>query len=136
MILLITILLLLAGPGPARNSQQNFQLVFDGYELKEEQGLTVIELGVFELGKPVVLNLRLVNQAQSALVISNVRSSCGVSLPTWPRRPLEKGQEGLIVVNYDGSRPGKFSRNLVIYSNAHNNSLILEVRGEVKPLLP
>jgi len=41
------------------------------------------------------------NNGKEPLILSNVRSSCGCTVPTWPRQPVLPGQSEVIKVKYD-----------------------------------
>src|SRR5512145_345867 len=38
---------------------------------------------------------------KTPLVLSNVRSSCGCTVPEWPKDPINKGDKGIIKVSYN-----------------------------------
>ncbi|MEA3445135.1 MAG: DUF1573 domain-containing protein [Bacteroidota bacterium] len=71
------------------------------------------------------------NTGKSPLVLTNVKSSCGCTVPTWPREPIAKKKEGTIKVKYDTKRQGRFTKTITVYCNASNSPVRLTVRGEV-----
>lgn len=71
------------------------------------------------------------NKGNSPLLLSNVRSSCGCTIPTWPKEPFEPGKKGVIVVKYDTKRIGPFNKSITVYSNASNNPVVLRIKGKV-----
>ena len=72
------------------------------------------------------------NTGKKALVLTNVKSSCGCTIPTWPRNPIEKKKKKSIKVKYDTKRQGKFHKTITVYSNATNSPITLTIRGEVE----
>ena len=60
-----------------------------------------------------------------------VRSSCGCTVPTWPRKPIMPGQEETIKVKYDTRRMGRIYKSITIYSNAKNSPVVARITGEV-----
>lgn len=75
------------------------------------------------------------NEGTAPLLISNVRTSCGCTRPTWPREPIEPGQSGTISATYRAStRPNYFSKTITVYSNDPNRQTItLTITGNVTP---
>jgi len=71
------------------------------------------------------------NKGKEPLLLSNVRSSCGCTVPSWPKEPLKKGDEAEIKVKYDTKRIGNFSKSITVYSNATNNPVVLRIKGKV-----
>lgn len=71
------------------------------------------------------------NTGKEPLVLTNVKSSCGCTIPTWPRDPIAKKGKGSIKVKYDTKRQGKFNKTITVYSNASNSPVRLTIRGEV-----
>ncbi len=74
------------------------------------------------------------NEGMSALVLSNVRASCGCTTPKWTKEPVEPGQEGQITVTYNpNGRPGHFQKTITVTSNAKETTTRLFIKGEVIP---
>ena len=71
------------------------------------------------------------NSGKDPLVITNVKSSCGCTVPTYPREPIKKGQNEKIHVKYDTNRIGTFNKTITVYSNAKNSPVELRIKGEV-----
>jgi len=71
------------------------------------------------------------NTGKAPLIITNVKSSCGCTVPTYPKKPVKKGDEASVKVQYDTKRVGKFSKTITVYSNAKNSPIILRVNGFV-----
>lgn len=68
-----------------------------------------------------------------ALKLTNVKSSCGCTVPQWPRQPIEVGQSDKIAVKYDTRRTGPFTKGITVYSNATQKTIRLTIKGEVQP---
>jgi hypothetical protein len=72
------------------------------------------------------------NKGKEALVLSNVKASCGCTTPVWPKEPILPGQEGKILVTYNTSgRPGPFTKSITITSNADEANKVITIRGAV-----
>ncbi|MFO7789241.1 MAG: DUF1573 domain-containing protein [Bacteroidales bacterium] len=71
------------------------------------------------------------NTGENPLVLSNVRASCGCTVPTWPRKPIQPGETGLIKVKYNTARMGSFNKSITVSSNAANERVMLRIKGKV-----
>jgi len=71
------------------------------------------------------------NKGKTPLVLSNVRASCGCTVPTWPREPILPGKTGVIKVMYNTNSIGNFNKSITVDSNAKNASVILQIKGNV-----
>lgn len=73
------------------------------------------------------------NTGDAPLVITNVRSTCGCTVPSKPTEPIMPGKTGNIDVKYNMS-VGLISRTLTVESNAvnyENGTVPLRIKGEV-----
>jgi hypothetical protein len=73
------------------------------------------------------------NKGKSPLIIDNVRSTCGCTVPEWTREPVNESNTGSVRVIYDTHRVGAFSKTLIVYSNAANSPVRLFIKGRVLP---
>ena len=73
------------------------------------------------------------NTGKSPLILSNVQSSCGCTVPTWPKEPVAPGESKSIDVTYNTTRVGGFTKQITVYSNAKNGTVYLTIKGEVEP---
>ncbi len=71
------------------------------------------------------------NVGKSPLIITNVKGSCGCTVPTSPKEPIMPGQTGEIEVKYSTNRIGPFSKTITITSNATEANKVLTVKGKV-----
>ncbi|PLX03831.1 MAG: hypothetical protein C0594_09935 [Marinilabiliales bacterium] len=72
------------------------------------------------------------NTGDSPLVLSNCKSSCGCTVPAWPKTPVAPGAKDSIIVEYNTNRLGAFTKSVTVYSNALTNSVRLMIKGKVE----
>lgn len=72
------------------------------------------------------------NTGKEPLVLTNVKTSCGCTVPTWPRKPIERKKDGTIKIKYDTKRQGAFTKTITVFSNASNSPVQLTIRGDVE----
>lgn len=71
------------------------------------------------------------NEGKEPLILSNVRSSCGCTVPVWPRQPILPGQSDVIKVKYDTKRVGLINKSIQVYSNATQKTVVLKIKGKI-----
>ena len=71
------------------------------------------------------------NTGKADLVLTNVRSSCGCTVPEWTKEPIRPGKKGVIKVKYNTQRVGQINKSITVESNAVNNKIILNIKGSV-----
>lgn len=71
------------------------------------------------------------NTGKEPLILTNVRSSCGCTVPKWPREPIMPGESEVIHVDYKTNRIGTINKSVTIQSNASNDVVRLRITGTV-----
>ncbi len=72
------------------------------------------------------------NTGKEPLLLTNVRSSCGCTVPEWPKEPINKGKQGVIKVRYNTRISGSFAKSISVYTNAGEEPIVLVIRGKVE----
>ena len=71
------------------------------------------------------------NTGKEPLILSSVRSSCGCTVPSWPREPILPGKKEVIKVKYDTKRLGPINKSVTVMSNAKNPTEVLRISGNI-----
>lgn len=75
-----------------------------------------------------------VNGGDKPLVILDVVTSCGCTVPHFTRKPILAGGQTRITVTFDpANRPGTFVKELGVYSSDREKIATLTIRGSVTP---
>ncbi len=73
------------------------------------------------------------NTGDAPLIITNVLSTCGCTVPTKPTGPIMPGKTGKIEIKYNMT-PGPIRKTITVESNAVNyedGRVALKIKGEV-----
>jgi len=97
------------------------------FEFKSE----VIDYGDIQKGADGVRTFQFKNVGTVPLIIDNVYSSCGCTVPTWTKAAIAPGKSGEIQVKYDTSRVGPIRRTITIYSNTDEPTRAVKIKGRV-----
>ena len=90
-----------------------------------------VDYGKIVKGSDGVRVFEFTNTGDAELVITNVKSSCGCTVPKKPEEPIAPGASGSIEVKYDTNRVGPIRKTVTVYSNANEPIKALKIKGEV-----
>jgi len=92
---------------------------------------TIINYGTIDKGTNGVRDFVFTNTGNAPLIISNVKSTCGCTIPKKPEKPILPGESDKIQVKYDTKRVGFIRKSISVTSNASNPSVVLKITGQV-----
>jgi len=73
------------------------------------------------------------NTGKVPLVISDVKSTCGCTIPEWTEDPIEAGKDGEISVQFNSNgRTGEQSKPITIFANTYPNQTQVVLYGYVE----
>lgn len=78
-----------------------------------------------------IYDFKFTNTGDAPLIISMARSSCGCTVPNWPKQPILPGESSTIRVKYDSHRIGPINKQIVIESNSSTGTVYLKITGNV-----
>ena len=74
------------------------------------------------------------NRSDKPVVILDVVTTCGCTVPEFTKRPIRPGEKTTVKVTFDPTnRPGTFTKELGVYSSERRKIATLTVRGSVTP---
>mgnify|MGYP001448682351 CR=1 FL=1 len=95
---------------------------------------TTIDYGTIENGSDGARVFNFKNTGSADLIITNVKSSCGCTIPKKPDGPIAPGETSEIIVRYDTKRVGPFRKTITVSTNQENSPIIaLKLKGTVLP---
>jgi len=93
----------------------------------------VIDYGTIEYNSNGDREFKFKNTGKEPLIITSATGSCGCTVPTPPKDPVKPGETATIKVHYDTKRVGNFEKTITVVSNAKNATVVLKIKGTVKP---
>ncbi|TVR87534.1 MAG: DUF1573 domain-containing protein [Saprospirales bacterium] len=101
-----------------------------GPELTFDQ--EIIHFDTVKLGDVVERVFEFTNTGKSPLWISNARSTCGCTVPDFPKEPIAPGERGEILVRFNtADRPEYQDRPVTIYANTIPGRTVVRLQGYV-----
>lgn len=74
------------------------------------------------------------NTGEAPLVITDIKSSCGCTVPKdWSREPLAPGEKGEFTVKFNGSGTNKVSKTITVTANTETGTETVKITAFVKP---
>ena len=100
-------------------------------EIKFEK--TSHDFGTFPESEKVTCTFKFTNTGDNLLVIHQAIASCGCTVPQYSKEPIKPGENGEIVVTYNGAGkfPGHFKKSITIRTNAKQEIVRLYVEGDM-----
>lgn len=92
---------------------------------------TTHDYGTVYKGGDGSCEFKFTNTGVEPLILSNCASSCGCTVPDWPREPILKGKSAIVKVKYDTNRIGPINKTITVTSNANNSPIQLRIIGNV-----
>lgn len=116
----------------ATNSVLAQEVSQDGAKIKFDK--EVHDYGTIKNGADGTCTFDFTNTGNQPLIISNAKGSCGCTVPSWPKEPVNPGQTATITVKYDTKRTGAINKSVTITSNAVNEpTKVIRIKGNVLP---
>jgi hypothetical protein len=94
------------------------------------------DFGKIPQGKPVTVDFKFTNTGEAPIIITNVESTCGCTVPKFTSTPVKKGEAGVITVTYNAAAVMPFSKAITVKSNAKTPVKMLYIKGEVLAAAP
>jgi hypothetical protein len=83
-------------------------------------------------GETVSYEFAFTNTGKSDLLIADVSTSCGCTVPSYPKAPLRPGEKGIVKVTFNSQgRRGYQTKNVIVVSNTQPNTTILKIKAQV-----
>jgi uncharacterized cupredoxin-like copper-binding protein len=91
------------------------------------------DFGEIEKGKSVETVFSYKNTGNAPLVITDIKSSCGCTVPEdWSKEPLAPGKTGKFTVKFNGSGSNKISKTITVTANTEKGSEVVKISAFVK----
>ncbi len=95
---------------------------------------TVYDFGTVTDGEIIETTFTLTNVGKSALIITDAKTTCGCTVPTWPKdKPIMPGESTEIKVKFNtaGKGGGRQSKDVTLFTNTAVGREVLKLKGIV-----
>lgn len=87
------------------------------------------DFGTIAYKKEAACTFEFSNTGKSVLIIYDVKTSCGCTVPEWTKEPILPGKKGLLKIKYDAAFPGVFRKTIDVTYNGSGSPVSLEING-------
>lgn len=92
------------------------------------------DFGEIEAKTPVETVFNYTNTGDAPLVITDIKSSCGCTVPQdWSKEPLAPGESGKFTVKFNGSGKNKVTKSITVTANTETGKEVVNITAFVKP---
>jgi len=83
-------------------------------------------------GETVSFSYKFTNSGKSDLIITEVSTSCGCTVPSYPKTPIRAGEKGIIKIAFNShGKRGFQSKNILVVANTQPNTTMLRIKAQV-----
>lgn len=92
----------------------------------------IFDFGTIEEGEVIEHTFHFVNVGLTPLLISNASSTCGCTVPSYPKEAIAPNENGEILVKFNSENKSGYQDKVVsLFTNGYPNKSTLRVRGRV-----
>ena len=90
-----------------------------------------IDVGQIPQGKPKAIVFEFKNTGKTAVVITNVKGSCGCTATDYTKEPVLPGKSAQVTATYNAANKGAFTKTVTVTTSAETAPKILTLKGTV-----
>ena len=95
---------------------------------------STFDFGDIKQGQVVNAVFKFKNTGKEPLILSNVSTTCGCTVPSWPKDPIAPGKSAEISATFNSAgKMGQQNKVITIFSNAKNGQTQVSIVCNVLP---
>jgi hypothetical protein len=92
------------------------------------------DFGTIVNGTPVETVFKYTNTGKSPLVVSNIKSTCGCTVPQdWNKEPLAPGQSAQFTVKFNGKGANQVTKTITLTTNTEAGTEAVKIKAFIEP---
>ncbi len=107
------------------DSNQNTHILFEKTE---------VDFGEITVNSNTSITFSFSNSGNQPLVISDIKTSCGCTVPEWKKDKIMPKEDSEIKVDIHPFKHGKFNSTVTVFYNGENSPQVLTIKGTVEYL--
>lgn len=84
--------------------------------------------------KPIVFEFK--NTGKTAVIVTNVKGSCGCTATDYTKTPIAPGKSGIVTATYNAANAGAFTKTVSVTTNIETEPKVLTIKGTVVAAAP
>ena len=95
-------------------------------------GNDIVDFGNVMQGENIEVDFMIENIGEGDLIISDVRTSCGCTVPIWPKENIKHGEKKNIHVTFNtAGKEGSQNKKVTLITNATPSVKVLTITGNI-----
>lgn len=91
------------------------------------------DFGTLKNGTPVETKFTYTNNGNSPLVVSDIKSTCGCTVPSdWRREPLAPGESADFTVKFNGQGNGQITKTITLTTNTEKGTEMVRIKAMIE----
>lgn len=91
------------------------------------------DFGTIKDGTPVETVFKYTNEGTSPLVVSDIKSTCGCTVPTdWRKEPLAPGESAEFTVKFNGKGQNQISKAITLVTNTEKGTEAVRIKAFIE----
>lgn len=90
-----------------------------------------IDVGQIPQGTPKAIVYEFKNTGKTAVVITNVKGSCGCTATDYTKEPILPGKSAKVTATFNAANKGGFTKTVTVTTSAETTPKILTLKGTV-----
>ncbi len=91
------------------------------------------DFGTIIQGTPQETIFTFTNTGSAPLIITSATSSCGCTVPNPPKDPIAPGEDGELLVRFNGTGQNQVTKTITVNANTEKGKEILRIKAFVNP---
>lgn len=92
---------------------------------------TIHDFGEITQNEPVEATFLVTNESDQPIVITNVKTTCGCTVPNFDSEPIKPGGTTEITATYNAKKAGAFTKPVKVYTDKSEDPYVLKITGIV-----
>ena len=90
------------------------------------------DFGNIIAGTPQETIFTFTNTGEAPLIITDAQTTCGCTVPEWPKNPIAPGETGELLVKFNGSGKNQVTKQITLIANTAAGKEILRIKAFVE----
>ncbi|WMI69978.1 MULTISPECIES: DUF1573 domain-containing protein [unclassified Mangrovimonas] len=91
------------------------------------------DFGTIKNGTPVETKFVYTNTGKAPLVVSNIKSTCGCTVPQdWSKEPLAPGESAEFTVKFNGKGKNQISKTITLTTNTEKGKEMVKIKAFIE----
>ncbi|WP_276390238.1 DUF1573 domain-containing protein [Eudoraea chungangensis] len=91
------------------------------------------DFGTIIQGTPQETVFTFTNTGNAPLIITSATSSCGCTVPNPPKDPIAPGEDGELLVKFNGTGQNQVTKTITVMANTQKGKELLRIKAFVNP---